>query len=254
MQLNFKSFGNGPALVILHGLFGSLDNWVTLGKRFGADFSVYILDSRNHGKSPHTDDINYPLMAEDLLGFLESQAIPTTHLLGHSMGGKTAMRFCLDHSERVEKLIVADMPPVEMPESHVEIFDALLSLPLADLSSRQEAESLLTEKIPNIPTRQFILKSIERDSENRFEWKFNLSAIHKQYSDILKAVDSSQSVETPSLFIRGGKSDYVKDENFPSILKLFPNAKIETIQNAGHWVHAEAPEEFYNSCMRFLKD
>ena len=254
MKLNFKTFGNGPALVILHGLFGSLDNWVSLGRRYSEHFSVYLLDARNHGKSPHSDDFNYPVMAQDVLEFLESQGISNTHLIGHSMGGKTAMRFCLDHSEKINKLIIADMPPVALQSSHHDIFDALFSLPVNSIESRGEAEEFLAPKITDLPTRLFILKNLDRKKDDGFEWKFNLDAIFKRYNDILIEIESPWPAPNPALFLKGEKSRYVSEETYPAILKLFPNARIETIENAGHWLHAEEPEAFYKISMDFFRE
>ena len=252
MELNFKTFGTGPALVILHGLFGSLDNWVTLGRRYSEHFSVYLLDARNHGKSSHTDEFNYPAMANDVLAFLEKQRIQSAHIIGHSMGGKTAMRFCLDHSQKINKMIVADMPPIANPRGHDEIFEAIFSLPVSSLSSRNEAEDILAPKIPDISTRLFILKNLDRRREGGFEWKFNLPAIYKEYHNILEAIESPSPAQNPVLFLKGSKSRYVNEGSYPFIFKLFPNAKIETIENAGHWLHAEQPDSFYEVSMKFF--
>jgi esterase len=255
MDLNFKSFGSGPALIILHGLFGSLDNWQGLAKQYAEHFSVFILDQRNHGKSPHTDTAyTYAQLADDLLEFMEQQGIPTANLIGHSMGGKTVMQFAVEHEWKVEKLVVADMGVGPNELRHTEIIDALMAFPFDEIDERKAADEWLAARIPDFGTRQFLLKNLDRKAGGGFEWKFNLKVLHRDYDNILEGIESPHPVDVPTLFIRGGKSDYVKDADFPAIQKLFPQVRFETIPGAGHWVHAEAPQEFFEKTMQFLAE
>lgn len=253
MELNFKSFGQGPALIILHGLFGSLDNWNTLARQFGEHFSTYIIDQRNHGRSPWSDEENtYEAMASDLAEFMDQQGIPSASLIGHSMGGKTVMTFAVDHPDRVEKLIVADMATREYPPHHTEILETLIHFPAWKIESRSEAEEILEQRIPDVSTRMFLLKNLDRKEGGGFEWKFNLDVLYRDYERILDGIHTSFPYDGPTLFIRGGKSDYVKDAYFPEIREIFPNAIFSTVEGAGHWLHAEKPVDFFNQVMTFL--
>lgn len=252
MDLNFKTFGQGPALVILHGLFGSLDNWQTLGKRFAERRTVYLVDQRNHGKSPHVSGLDYPAMAEDLAAFFEAQGIRQASVLGHSMGGKTAMRFALDHPEKLESLVVADMAPKAYPPGHDLILAALQSLDPSELESRQDAERQLSESIRDQGIRLFLLKNLTRDATEGYRWKMNLPEIVKHYPRILEGLTGSESFDGPTLFIRGGNSRYVEDADWPAIHERFPQARLETVPDAGHWLHAEQPDAFYEQVEAFL--
>lgn len=252
MDLNFKSFGQGPPLVILHGLFGTLDNWQTLGKRWAEEFTVFLVDQRNHGRSPHEAGIDYPSMAADLKAFLEDNWIYETHVLGHSMGGKTAMQFALDYPEMVDKLVVVDIAPRAYPGGHEDIFEALLALDLAALGERSEADALLAKSIPQRGVRQFLLKNLTRTREGGYAWKMNLPVIYEHYAAILANVRAAEPFAGPTLFVRGGQSDYVSDADWPAAQALFPQARLETVAGAGHWVHAERPEELYGLVKDFL--
>lgn len=241
MRLHYKSFGQGDPIVILHGLFGTLDNWQTIAKQLAEQYTVYIVDQRNHGRSPHLDEMNYHLMAEDLKTFMESQWMYKAHIVGHSMGGKTAMQFALEYPEMVDTLVVIDIAPKTYVDGHSSIFEALMSIDLNRLESRNQAEDELRKRIPDYGVRQFLLKNLTRSKSGGFIWKMNLPVLHKHYSDILQATTGDMAFEGRTLFIRGSRSDYILPEDEPNILSLFPNARIETVRNAGHWVHAEAP-------------
>lgn len=240
INLNHKTFGQGEPVVILHGLFGTLDNWQTLGKQLAENHTVYLADQRNHGRSPHHDDIDYPTMAEDLLYFLESNWIFKTHLVGHSMGGKTAMQFALRHPDMVDKLVVIDIAPKKYPPGHQDIFDALRSLDLKKLDERSEADEQLKEKIPDTAVRQFLLKGLTRDKKGRYRWKMNLESLYRNYDNLLATPEMEEPYEGEALFIRGGNSPYVQDEDISLIQDWFPNARVETVEGAGHWVHVDA--------------
>ena len=242
LELNYKTFGEGFPVVILHGLFGTLDNWQTIARKLAEHYTVYIIDQRDHGRSPHTDIIDYPHLAFDLHAFLESNWIYKAHIIGHSMGGKTAMRFTLDYPDMVEKLIVIDIAPKTYSGGHEPIFDALLGLQLDAIESRQEAEAYLESRIPELGVRQFLLKNLTRNEDGDFTWKMNLPLIHQHYPDILAGIEADVPFEGPSWFIRGARSNYVTDADWPNITRLFPAAQLITIPDAGHWVHADQTE------------
>lgn len=253
MDLNFKVFGEGKPVIILHGLFGMLDNWQTVAKKLADEYMVYIVDQRNHGRSPHLPDFNYTLMAEDLQIFMESQWIYEAIIVGHSMGGKTAMRFALDYPEMVEKLVVVDIGPKQYPAGHDLIFESLLSVDLSTVKSRQEVATILSKKIPDQGVVQFLMKNLSRTKQDTYEWKMNLPAIFKNYSNILAPLSVKQVFESEALFIRGEKSPYIQDKDWPSIHNVFPKASLITIPGAGHWVHAEQPQLLFNALSEFIQ-
>ncbi len=253
MQLNYKKLGEGEPLVILHGLFGMLDNWFTLGKKFAENFTVYLIDLRNHGQSPHSDEWNYKVMSDDLLDFFDDHKIGKANIIGHSMGGKTSMYFAGEYPERVKKLVVIDIAPRFYPIHHDTILRALLSIDLENLKSRNEADELLSKYISDFGTKQFLLKNLARkeNDNTKFEWKFNLSVIAKNIHEVGEQTTGGSTA--PTLFIRGENSDYINRSDEAEIQKLYPNSEIVSI-NSGHWVHAEKPEEFYNAVFKFLKN
>jgi len=252
MNLNYKTFGSGEPLIILHGLLGSLDNWQTLAKKYAEHFTVFIIDQRNHGKSPHSDEFSYDIMVEDLVEFCEQNHIYKTNLLGHSMGGKVVMQFAVENSDLVEKLIVADISPINYPPGHDVIFEALLSVDLKTMESRKDVEEVLQRTIPEFGIRQFLMKGLTRSEDMGFEWKFNLESLWKNYNSILDTFVSDEQFSGKTLFINGGQSKYVLPEYYPEIKKYFPNFELHTIAKVGHWLHAENPTEFYNETIKFL--
>ena len=251
MELNYRQMGEGKPLVILHGLFGSGDNWQTLGRRYADHFNVYLVDQRNHGRSPHADDHSYRLMADDLLAFLEAQSLTKVHLLGHSMGGKTAMLFASEHSAMVERLIVADIAPKPYKVHHRELVDQLLSADLNALTERSEVEEHLEKGIPDPSTRQFFLKNLYWKSKGELAWRFNLKALSNNLEDVSDEA-GQQICLNDTLFIRGAKSNYIQDDDVQWIDHYFPNNRLYTIEKAGHWLHAEAPDEYYEVTLEFL--
>jgi len=253
LQLNYKQFGSGTPLIILHGLFGSLDNWQTLGRKFAEHFSVYLIDQRNHGRSPHTEHHNFQLMADDLFDFMQQQNIEKANFIGHSMGGKTVMQFSINHPEKVLKQIIVDIAPKQYPRGHDEIFNAIFSLNLSEIEKRDEADAQLEKMIPEFAVRQFIMKNLERNvATGKFEWKMNLELLHREYENICEAITSDKLSEVETLVVRGGKSKYVTDEYIDDFKRLFSAVTVEDIANAGHWVHAEAPQEFLSVTSKFL--
>jgi len=256
MQLAFRKYGSGQPLLILHGLFGQSDNWNTLAKKFGENgFEVYAIDLRNHGLSPRSEAFSYELMAEDIREFIDDHELKNVILLGHSMGGKVAMFFALNYKKVLNKLIVADIAPVQYKPHHSDVLKALHAVDLKKVNTRKEAEHILNEHITDFGTRQFLLKNIywKDTTNNVMDWRFNLGSISQNYDEILAAVPGN-NCDTPSLFIRGERSNYITEAHLPEIKKRFPNYKLETIKGTGHWVHAEKPETFYESVMEFIKE
>jgi esterase len=252
MQLHFKESGQGPAVVLLHGLFGSSENWHSIAMRLAATFHVFALDHRNHGQSPHSAEMDYPVMAADVDRFFASRGVASARVIGHSMGGKTAMRLALHFPQRVQKLVVADMAPRAYAPAHDKIFAALLALDLPSFQTRAQIEEALAPEIPNPVLRRFLLKNLGRAPAGGFCWKINLRDIAENYWRLREPVAGEAPFAGPVLFIRGGKSKYVQPEDEPLIREWFPAATLQTIQEAGHWVHADQPEEFLQLLLDFL--
>lgn len=250
-KLNFKVFGEGEPLIILHGLFGSLDNWITLAKRFSENFKVYVVDQRNHGLSFHSDQFNYEVMSEDLMTFMNQENIESANLIGHSMGGKTVMNFAVSYPEKIQRLIVADIGPKYYPVHHTQIIKALYSIKVSELNSRKDADDQMSTLISNFGIRQFLLKNLSRDGDH-FKWKMNLDVIASNIEEVGKALNQNATYAKETLFIRGQNSDYINDSDLNLINSIFPKAKLDTIEGAGHWLHAEKPQEFYDMVFNFL--
>lgn len=252
MELYSREFGQGNPVVILHGLFGFSDNWQTIAKGLSDTHLVVTPDLRNHGRSPHVPTISYPEMAEDLKAFMEAHWMFSAAVIGHSMGGKVAMQLALSHPDMVERLVVVDIAPGQADDNHSYIFDALLGMDLSKMKTRQEAETYLAERITDVGTRQFLLKNITREHDGRFTWKMNLPVLREHFDDILAPVGGEPPFDKPVLFVRGSRSDYIKDTDFPLIKSLFPQAELVTVEGAGHWVHADKPGELLGILKRFL--
>jgi pimeloyl-ACP methyl ester carboxylesterase len=253
MKLAVRKLGSGKPLFILHGLFGSSDNWQTLAKQFGEYFTVYLIDLRNHGHSPHSDEFSYKAMSEDLLELMADEGLDKTTLLGHSMGGKVALQFTVDHQEKVEKLIVVDIGIKKYPATNQYVVDALEKFSPENLASRKEAEQILVQYIEDVGTRQFLLKNLYWDDNQKLQWRFNLEAIKNNLKNVGEATPApSAPIELPVLFLKGERSDYIFNGDMRLINAAFPNAKLETIPGAGHWVHADQPMAFFKAIMSFL--
>lgn len=251
MKLNFRKVGEGKPLVILHGLFGSADNWFSIARELDKEFTMYLVDQRNHGDSPHSSAWNYDLMVEDLKELLDDEGLDKAFLMGHSMGGKTVMNFALKYPERVEKLIVADIAPRYYPVHHESILEGLNSLDLKAINSRKEADDALAKYISEPGIRQFLLKSLGRDAEG-FAWKINLPVITRNIEIVGEALPEGESYDGPTLFLAGANSHYIQQKDLPEILEFFPNYELEFVQNAGHWLHAEQPHAVVEEIRRFL--
>jgi pimeloyl-ACP methyl ester carboxylesterase len=251
MKLNFRKYGEGTPLIILHGVFGSSDNWQTLGKDFSEHFTTYLVDQRNHGKSPHSDTFDYEVMAEDINELMSDEGLDRAFIMGHSMGGKTAMKFASLYPEKVEKLIVVDISPRFYPPHHQIILQGFRSVNLDQLESRKQADDEMAEVIHSVMIRQFLLKNLSRDN-NGFSWKINLDAIEANIGNIGKGLDEQEGYTEETLFIGGSKSDYITEADHADIKARFPKARIEMVDGAGHWVHAEKPRKLYELVVEFL--
>jgi pimeloyl-ACP methyl ester carboxylesterase len=251
MKLFFRQQGQGEALIILHGLLGSSDNWHSLGKLFAENFSVYLVDQRNHGQSPHSDEINYKVMTEDLEDFMKENKISKANLIGHSMGGKTVMNFAVKNPGLVEKLIVVDIVPKYYVVRHDREIEGMKAIPLDEINSRSEAEVILSGYEPDAAVRQFLLKNLTRDDDGKFRWRPNLDAIDKHLDEIGQGMVYKGSFAGQSLFVNGDKSQYFADGDQELIKKIFPQAKFVSL-NTGHWVQAEKPQEFAQTVLQFL--
>lgn len=256
MKLAYRKYGEGKAIVILHGLFGQSDNWNTLAKNFSEQgFCVYTLDQRNHGLSPHSNDWNYELMARDLKEFLDDHVIESPILLGHSMGAKTVLFFECLFPGLASKIVIADMAARAYAHHHQLVLKALNAVNFETIKTRKEAEAVLNEYISDFGTKQFLLKNIYwKDSENtKMDWRFNLAVISKHYHNISVGVPPFIS-KTKALVIKGEKSDYILDEDVENYQQRFSDVIFSSIPNSGHWVHAEKPKEFFDCVMAFIKD
>lgn len=252
MNLFFRKTGEGTPLIILHGLFGSSDNWLSIAKVFGENYTVYTIDQRNHGQSPHSDYFSYEIMADDLKAFIVEHNIDNPIILGHSMGGKTAMQFAVNNPKILKKLIVVDIGAKSYPVHHDTILKGLNSININELKSRGEADQQLSKHVSELGIRQFLLKNITRSSDG-FKWKVNLPIIERGIEQIGIGLLSNDYYEGETLFIRGGNSNYILEEDIKMLNHHFPKHKLETIKNAGHWVHAEQPEQFVEVVKNFIR-
>lgn len=255
MKLAFREFGSGQPLIILHGLFGQSDNWNTLAKQFAEqNFHVLAVDQRNHGLSPHSEEWNYEVMADDIKELIDDHKLKDPLLLGHSMGGKTVLFFEWKYPSVAKKIIITDISPRAYRPHHQDVLAALYAVDLATVKTRKEAEAKMNEYITDFGTKQFLLKNIYwKDSDNNImDWRFNLKVINEKYDNIGVEAPVFKS-ETPCLVIRGEKSNYVNERDMEDFKNRFSDCKLETIAGSGHWVHAEKPKEFFEVAMRFLK-
>lgn len=255
IELNYKEYGEGENnLVVLHGFLGSLDNWHTLATEWAKQgLHVYTPDQRNHGRSPHTEHHSIALMADDLFDFMNQHQISSASVLGHSMGGKVAMQFAMNHPEMVDKLIVADMSPrAYRGGAHDDVFAAINNVDLRQAQLRKEVEQAMAQHLGDAGTRQFVMKSLDRVDEGHYKWKFNIDVLQRDYKNVINEVKSDHSFNKPVLFIKGENSLYVQDKDIPLIEQLFPGYELESIADAGHWLHADKPKEFFEKVLAFI--
>ena len=257
MELYFRRFGAGGGrrpLLILHGLLGSSRNWTTVGAQLADDRKVVALDLRNHGASPHADTHTYPELAADILAWMDARGMDRVDLIGHSMGGKAVMRLAADHPERVGRLVIVDIAPRDNPPYNQRAFGALNALALDAISSRKEAEAFLQERLRNWAFCQFLLTNLVR-GENGFSWQVNLPVLTENLSQLAKSpLEPEETYAGPALFVRGGRSDFVRDEDETLIRRHFPAARIDVIPESGHNPHIEQREAFVAMVSAFLKE
>lgn len=244
MKLFYKEYGveNEQVVVITHGLFGSSDNWGTIAKKLGEDLRVIVADARDHGRSPNSEDISYPIMAEDFKELFDDLDLQNVVFVGHSMGGKTVMEFAQRYPELLKCIVVVDISPKEHENSHNLILEGLISADLEVLNSRKDVEIHLRQYVPEPGVIQFLMKGLYWKDSGKLGWRMNAPLIKQNLDNILAATGPDR-VTVPTLFIRGGQSNYIEREDIPAIEEQFPNSRIVTIEHAGHWVHAQAPDE-----------
>jgi pimeloyl-ACP methyl ester carboxylesterase len=264
MKLFFRKYGNGPPLIILHGLYGSSDNWITIARNLSSSFTVFLPDQRNHGISPHSDVHDYDSMKNDLYELAGDLKLDKFFLAGHSMGGKTAMSFALTWPEKLNGLLVADISPLKresrksaVSTQHLEILNTILSFDLSGFTSRSEIESFLISRIRSEDTRGLIMKNIKRESNNSFAWKLNAVSLLKNFDRILEKIEVNETVNSeitgfPVYFLKGEYSDYLPEKDFRNILKIFPAAEFIIIPGAGHWINMDNPEMVTRSFLKLL--
>lgn len=267
MEMFFRKFGEGPPVIITHGLYGASDNWVSIGRELSDNHEVFIIDWRNHGNSPHTTEHRYEDLKNDLLEFYDKQGIAKASLIGHSMGGKANMFFAVDYPERVQSLVVVDISPrsYKSPDhpaphtvDHMNIIQAMLNVDFSKADSRMDVDMMLADTVKSPRIRQFLLKNVTRKDRDSFCWKMNLETVHNYLPEIMDGLDPENInlglgvTGFPVLFIKGADSDYISDVDYPIIKKIFPAADIVSIPNAGHWVHAEQTELFLKNVRYFL--
>ncbi len=250
--LHSKILGKGQPFLILHGYFGMGDNWKSLGNRFAEFYEVHLIDQRNHGRSFHADAFDYEVMVEDLYNYIEYHDLENCILLGHSMGGKAAMLFAVEYPELIDKLLIADISPRAYKPHHNEILAALNSVDFSVQISRQLVDEKLSELIPEMGVRQFLLKNVYWREKGQLDFRFNLESLTENNPEIGEALPSFTSYEGPTLFLSGGNSGYITIEEEPIIKAHFPNSSIVTIPKAGHWLHADNPAMFFELVMKFL--
>ncbi|MDI1257093.1 MAG: alpha/beta fold hydrolase [Flavobacterium sp.] len=253
-MLYSKIEGSGQPLLILHGYLGMSDNWKTLAGQYAEEgFEVHALDLRNHGRSLHSDIFTYEAMVQDIIEYCENQNLDKIDIIGHSMGGKVAMFFATSFPEKVEKLIVADIAPRYYRPHHQDIMAALNAVDFSKKPSRAAVEIIMSEFVPDFGTRQFLMKSLYWAAPGQLDFRFNLEVFNLKIDNIGEALPENAIFEKPTLFLKGEKSNYISEKDYPEIKQHFPNATIEIIKNAGHWLHAENPLAFYDVTIAFLK-
>lgn len=253
MLLHSNILGEGKPFIILHGFLGSGDNWKTLGLQFSEKgYQGHLIDQRNHGKSFHDPEFNYDVMAKDLKHYCESYGLESIVLLGHSMGGKTAMLFATKYPEMVSKLVVADISPRYYPIHHDRILAGLAALDFNEITTRGQADKVLSQYVGDFGTRQFLLKNIDRIDKNTLGLKLNLEVLTSEVGEVGEPLPMHARFDGDTLFLRGDRSEYISIQDESIIKNHFPKAEVVTITNAGHWLHAENPTDFFNEVMQFL--
>jgi pimeloyl-ACP methyl ester carboxylesterase len=250
MKLEYRELGEGKPLMILHGLFGYSDNWQTHAKKLADYYRVILVDLRNHGRSSWSEEFSYQLMADDIFELCEELSLDEFILMGHSMGGKVAMQFAQQHENLLEKLVVVDIGIKEYPMHHEHILAGIHAVQLKDVDSRKDAEEQLSKHIESEGVKQFLLKNLYWKEKGVLAWRMNVPVLEREMPQILARLDVTERM-VPTLFIRGELSNYILDEDIASLEDAFPDSELITIENSGHWVHAESPTEFLESLLSF---
>lgn len=250
--LHHKVAGAGDPLILIHGLFGSLENLGGIARQLAEHYTVYSIDLPNHGRSPHTDATDLSSLADHVLQWMDAQSISCAHLLGHSLGGKAAMEVALRRPERVRRLVVMDIAPVHYEPHHDGVFDGLLSFNPCELTSRTEADKLLAKSVSELPVRSFLLKNLVKQAEGGFAWRMNLPVIHRDYPQLIQGNINDCSFNGRVLFLKGGNSDYILEKHREDILSRFPQATLKAVSNTGHWLHAEKADLVSKLTLSFL--
>ncbi|HEY4539897.1 MAG TPA: alpha/beta fold hydrolase [Faecalibacter sp.] len=252
--LHSKIIGSGSQhFIIFHGLFGQLDNWNTHGRQFGEIYTTHLVDLRNHGRSFHSNESSIEAMSDDILRYMDAHGIQKAHLIGHSLGGRIVIDFAMRYAERLDHLIVADMAPKAYQPHHNAIFKALGSVDFETITSRKDVEETLSQYIQEVGVRQFLLKNVYHAENGKYAFRFNLPVLREHYEDLVGKPLAEGVFNGPTLFLKGAKSDYILPEDEFIIKKQFPQAKIQSIANAGHWLHAENPKDFIEAILEFLE-
>ena len=255
MKLHYRVLGEETkekkVLFILHGLFGSSDNWQTLGKKLAEKYVVYFVDQRNHGRSPWSDAFDYEILAADFYELVSELGLSNIHIIGHSMGGKTAIEFAKNHPELIAKMVVVDISHKQYPMHHQKILEGLNAIDLSVIKSRGAADKKLSEYIPILAIRQFLLKNLYWVEKGQLGWRINIPVLSRDIEKIIAEIVFDK-IDVETLFVRGGKSNYILETDYTDIQSKFPNSEIYTIEGSGHWIHAEAPVEFYQKVVAFI--
>jgi len=265
MRMFYRKYGSGSPLIILHGLFGSSDNWITVARNLAGRFTVYLPDQRNHGQSPHSPAHDYGLMKDDLAWLADELGLERFFLAGHSMGGRTAMKYALNFPERINGLLVADISPFRNKKSYnddrdkyLEILNFMLNSDISGITSRSAVESLMKSAVSQLKTRDLIMKNLKRMPDNSFSWKLNPQALLDNLERIMDGItdddhETSAITGFPVFFLRGERSWFIGENDFPGIMRLFPGAEFITIPGAGHWLHYDNPEAVTECFLRFIE-
>jgi len=267
MNLFFRELGTGTPIVILHGLYGSSDNWLPIARTLSGQYRVILVDSRNHGRSPHHPTHSFNEMVLDLVSLFDHLEIGKAHLLGHSMGGKTAMKFAADYPEKTISLTVADIAPIDYLENpasalqyafHKKILDAFFALDMSIFLSRSEIETELAIQIPDLSLRKFLIKNVYREENGKFACRMNVPVLRAALPQIISGAnyheleDRIPILNYPVHFIKGGLSEYITEEHWQTIKKIYPEATLTIIEGGTHFLHAEYPQSFTQSVMDYL--
>ena len=256
MELNYRQYSAaGAPVLVLHGLFGSLSNWGWHCKQLAGSYAVYGVDLRNHGDSPHSDQLDYQVMADDVRQLIVRLGLESCCIVGHSMGGKVAMQLALSFPDLIEKLVIVDIAPVSYPEDadgHMNVLAAMDAVKLGEIKSRTQAEVTIEDYIPQEATRKFLLTNLVRNKEGSFEWRLDKDSIRKNYANLRAELIATMSFLKPVLFIKGSLSPYIKPEHEAQIKELFPAASVKLLMGAGHWLHAEKPQALQKILLKFL--